>query len=208
MAAAASLSGADRIFLMGYDYHFAGSQPGASSPMDRLDGEDRDLVWSLDRYASLGVPAERTLLGLPLYGMVWPVSGPGIGAPSLGRGATWVPRRNLRVFEDDDGRMNRSLADVGGEVLLVPQFTLYGSVRKGRRPSWDAAAPPEIAADIVDSGIVVTGGGALLRGIDERLRAETGVPVAVADEPLTSVVRGVGHMLGDINLLKRVANAA
>ena len=102
MAAAASLAGADRIFLMGYDYHFAGSQPGASSPMDRLDGEDRDLVWSLDRYASLGVPPERTILGLPLYGMVWPVSGPGIGAPSLGRGDTWVPRRNLRVFEDED----------------------------------------------------------------------------------------------------------
>jgi len=102
MAAAASLGGADRIFLMGYDYHFAGSQPGASSPMDRLDGEDRDLVWSLDRYASLGVPAERTILGLPLYGMMWPVSGPGIGAPSLGRGDTWVPRRNLRVFENKD----------------------------------------------------------------------------------------------------------
>ena len=102
MAAAASVAGADRVFMMGYDYHFAGSEPGASSPMDRLDGEDRDLVWSLDRYASLGVPAERTILGLPLYGMMWPVSGPGIGAPSLGRGDTWVPRRNLRVFEDED----------------------------------------------------------------------------------------------------------
>jgi spore germination protein YaaH len=102
MAAAAALAGADRIFLMGYDYHFAGSQPGASAPMDRLDGEERDLAWSLDRYASMGVPVERTILGLPLYGMMWPVSGPGIGAPSLGRGDTWVPRRNLRVFEADD----------------------------------------------------------------------------------------------------------
>jgi spore germination protein YaaH len=102
MAAAASLAGADRVFLMGYDYHFAGSQPGASSPIDRLDGEDRDLAWSLDRYASLGVPAERTILGLPLYGMMWPVSAPGIGAPSLGRGDTWVPRRNLGVFENED----------------------------------------------------------------------------------------------------------
>jgi D-tyrosyl-tRNA(Tyr) deacylase len=58
---------------------------------------------------------------------------------------------NLRVFEDEQGKMNRSLVDVGGEVLVVPQFTLYGATRKGRRPSWDAAAPPEIAADRVEA---------------------------------------------------------
>jgi len=58
---------------------------------------------------------------------------------------------NLRVFEDAEGKMNRSLSDVGGEVLVVPQFTLYGSVRKGRRPSWDGAAPPQIAADRVEA---------------------------------------------------------
>ena len=57
----------------------------------------------------------------------------------------------LRVFEDDDGKMNLALADVGGEVLVVPQFTLYGSVRKGRRPSWDAAAAPEIASERVEA---------------------------------------------------------
>jgi D-tyrosyl-tRNA(Tyr) deacylase len=58
---------------------------------------------------------------------------------------------NLRVFEDEQGKMNRSLSDVAGEVLVVPQFTLYGSVRKGRRPSWDGAAPPELAADRVEA---------------------------------------------------------
>jgi D-tyrosyl-tRNA(Tyr) deacylase len=58
---------------------------------------------------------------------------------------------HLRVFEDDDGRINRSLSEIGGEVLIVPQFTLYGSVRKGRRPSWDGAAPPEVAADRVEA---------------------------------------------------------
>jgi D-aminoacyl-tRNA deacylase len=58
---------------------------------------------------------------------------------------------HLRVFEDADGRMNRSLADVGGQVLVVPQFTLYGDVRRGRRPSWDAAARPEVAADRVEA---------------------------------------------------------
>ena len=56
---------------------------------------------------------------------------------------------HLRVFEDEDGKMNRSLSDVGGEILIVPQFTLYGDVRRGRRPSWDGAAPPEIAEDRV-----------------------------------------------------------
>jgi rod shape-determining protein MreB and related proteins len=68
--------------------------------------------------------------------------------------------------------------------------------------------PPEIAADISDKGMVLTGGGALLRGIAERMRRETGVPVAIADEPLTSVVRGAGKMLENLPLLKRVAAAA
>ena len=68
--------------------------------------------------------------------------------------------------------------------------------------------PPEIAADIIDRGVVLTGGGALLRGLDELLRRETGVPIMVADDPLTSVVRGAGLMLEDLALLKRVAAAA
>jgi len=58
---------------------------------------------------------------------------------------------NLRVFEDEQGKMNRSLSEAGGEVLVVPQFTLYGDVQKGRRPSWDGAAPPDIAEDRVEA---------------------------------------------------------
>ena len=60
----------------------------------------------------------------------------------------WLARKivGLRIFNDDAGVMNRSLADVGGELLAVSQFTLYASTRKGARPSYSAAAPPEVAA--------------------------------------------------------------
>lgn len=54
----------------------------------------------------------------------------------------------LRVFEDDEGKMNRAVGDVGGAVLAVSQFTLFGDCRKGRRPSFSAAAPPERAETI------------------------------------------------------------
>lgn len=100
MARAAADAGADRIFLMGYDYHYAGSDVGASAPMDRRDGEDADLAWSLDLYESLGVPVERTILGLPLYGMRWRVAGPELGATRLGDGAIWVPADNPRFLAD------------------------------------------------------------------------------------------------------------
>lgn len=56
----------------------------------------------------------------------------------------------LRVFDDGAGVMNRSVAEVGGEVLVVSQFTLYGDTSRGRRPSWSAAAPPEEAEPLVE----------------------------------------------------------
>jgi D-aminoacyl-tRNA deacylase len=66
--------------------------------------------------------------------------------------AAWLAAKiaGLRLFEDDAGKMNLSLADVGGAVLVVSQFTLYGDARKGRRPSFTDAAPPEIAEPLVD----------------------------------------------------------
>jgi len=64
--------------------------------------------------------------------------------------------------------------------------------------------PPELASDIVDRGIILAGGGALLRGLDALLKHETGLPVIVAEDPLTAVARGVGKVLDDLDILRRV----
>ena len=89
------------------------------------------------------------------------------------------------------------------EALAEPLKVIVGAVRDALD-----CIPPEIAADVIDRGLVLTGGGAMLRGLDERLRRETGLHVMLAEEPLTSVVRGAGRMLGDFDLLKRVSCAA
>ncbi|MFN3216918.1 MAG: D-aminoacyl-tRNA deacylase [Acidimicrobiales bacterium] len=93
---------------------------------------------------------------------------------------------NLRIFDDDDGVMNRSVLDTGGEVLVVSQFTLYGDARKGRRPSWTAAAAPEVAEPLIDqlvealrdTGLTVATG---------RFRADMAVEL-VNDGPVTLLV--------------------
>jgi D-tyrosyl-tRNA(Tyr) deacylase len=73
---------------------------------------------------------------------------------------------NLRVFDDPDGTMNRSLIDTGGAALVVSQFTLYGDARRGRRPSWVDAAPPEHAEPLVAAFATALG--------DEGITVETG----------------------------------
>ena len=93
---------------------------------------------------------------------------------------------NLRIFDDEAGVMNRAAADVGAEVLVVSQFTLYGDTSAGRRPSWIAAARPDVAEPVVDHVVATlrSFGATVATG---RFRAEMQVAL-VNDGPVTLVI--------------------
>ena len=86
------------------------------------------------------------------------------------------------------------------EALVETVNVIVGAVRDTLERT-----PPELSADIVDRGIVMTGGGAMLRKLDTRLREETGLPLAMAEDPLSSVVLGAGKMLSDFGLLRKLS---
>ena len=96
----------------------------------------------------------------------------------------------MRLFADDAGKTNLALEEVGGEILVVSQFTLYADLRKGRRPSWTGAAAPEVAAERVE---------AFVRALEDRgVRVQRGVFGAhmevelLNDGPFTLILDGAG----------------
>jgi rod shape-determining protein MreB len=91
----------------------------------------------------------------------------------------------------DDSEIRESLAECIAVIINAIRVALERT-------------PPELSADISDRGIVLTGGGALIKNLDKRIREETGLPVSVADDPLASVVLGTGKMLSDFRLLRKI----
>jgi len=107
-----------------------------------------------------------------------------------------VKGRNLiegvpRTVTIDDSEIRESLSECVATIVNAVRVALERT-------------PPELSADISDRGIVLTGGGALLKNLDKRIREETGLPVSIADDPLASVVLGTGKMLSDFKLLRMV----
>jgi rod shape-determining protein MreB len=88
------------------------------------------------------------------------------------------------------------------EALAEPVESIVDAVRTALEH-----CPPELSADLVDRGMVLAGGGALLRGLDERLRQETGLPVHIAEDPLSAVAEGTGRVLSEIEVLQSLAQA-
>jgi D-tyrosyl-tRNA(Tyr) deacylase len=116
----------------------------------------------------------------------------GIGKGDSESDAAFIAEKiaNFRIFEDADGKMNLSVRDVGGAVLIISQFTLYGDCRKGKRPSFDPAARPDVAEKLYDHTIK------LIR--DSGLVVETGVFAAhmhvtsTNDGPVTFILDSTG----------------
>lgn len=101
----------------------------------------------IQRVCSASVTVDGSVVGQIGHGLVVLLGvGQGDGTADVDRLADKVV--GLRVFEDDAGKMNRSLSEVGGAMLVVSQFTLFGDCRRGRRPSFTAAAPPELAEQL------------------------------------------------------------
>ncbi len=108
-----------------------------------------------------------------------------------------VKGRDLRegipkVIVIDDQEIREALEDVVSAIINALRVTLEKT-------------PPELSADIIDRGIILTGGGSLLKNLDKRIREETKLPVFITDDPLTTVVLGAGKLLDDIDLLKKIS---
>jgi hypothetical protein len=159
-AAEAAAAGVDRLFLMGYDYHWSGSQPGASSPVERSDGL-YDLRWSIDRYVEAGVPRDRILLGLPLYGMSWRTTGPDRTAPVVSSGQAWIPNRHFDLLLDRGFEPARDPLEIA-EFFIVPDGNAW------RVTYYDSASTLRVKLALaLDNGLA--GGGFWAMGYERGL---------------------------------------
>ena len=108
-----------------------------------------------------------------------------------------IKGRNLfegvpRTITIDDSEIREALGECVATIINAIRVALERT-------------PPELSADISDRGIVLTGGGALLKNLDKRIREETGLPVSIADDPLASGLHGTGRMLSDFRLLRKIS---
>ncbi len=120
----------------------------------------------------------------------------GSAAPYDGKGSMTVKGRDLIAGIPKTVTITSKQAQ---EALAEPVNAIVDSVKMCLE-----STPPELSADILDRGILMTGGGSLLKGLDERLRKETNLPVIVAEEPMLAVARGTGKVLEDLNRYRRV----
>jgi D-aminoacyl-tRNA deacylase len=139
----------------------------------------------LQRVSHARVRVDSAIVGEIAHGLVVFL---GVSGQDTAADVTYVAAkiRELRIFSDDQGKMNRSIEDVGGAVLLVSQFTLYADCRKGRRPSFDAAAPPALAKTLYEDviGALRTSGLTVATGV---FQADMQVEL-VNDGPVTMLL--------------------
>ncbi len=154
------------------------------------DKMDEELIAYIKRRYNLMI-GERTAEQIKIeIGSAYPSDGDGHREMEIkGRDLISGIPKTITINEDE---IREAISESVNTILDTIKVTLENT-------------PPELAADIVDRGIVLAGGGALLKGLDTYIREETGLPVIVADDPLTAVVRGVGKMLDDFELLRKIS---
>ena len=155
----------------------------------RIGGDELDeaIVQYVKRQYNLLV-GERTAEEVKLtVGSAFPVN-EDLNMEVKGRDLVTGLPKTVRVTSEE---IREAIAEPVNSIMEAIKFTLEKT-------------PPELAADIMDKGLVLTGGGALLKGMDKRVKEETGMPVNIAENPLDCVVMGTGKALEELNLLRRV----
>ncbi|NLZ91236.1 MAG: rod shape-determining protein, partial [Clostridiales bacterium] len=155
----------------------------------RIGGDELDeaIVQYVKRQYNLLI-GERTAEEVKLtVGSAFPVN-EDLNMEIKGRDLVTGLPKTVRVSSEE---IREAIAEPVNSIMEAIKFTLEKT-------------PPELAADIMDKGLVLTGGGALLKGMDKRVKEETGMPVNIAENPLDCVVMGTGKALEELNLLRRV----